>query len=160
MGKARGNRQRTWLLVGIAVAIGGTASAGWGQTLPGTETAPVIKSGNTVSQKVLLDEVDFSDSGTVNGVVVNKTAAVLRDVRLLVRYDWRWRNERSPGEHSPARSAYFTITTDIPALGTLPFRFSPTPPLPIRADGHYSPSIEVARYTQVRYKKVLRKIER
>ncbi len=160
MGRARGNRQRTGLLVGIALAIGGIASPILGQSAPVNQAAPVINSGNTTRQKVRLDEVDFSDSGTVSGVVVNKTAAVLRDVRLLVRYDWRWRNERSPGENSPARSAYFTITTDVPALGTLPFRFSPNPPLPIRADGHYAPSIEVARYTQVRYKKVLRKIER
>ncbi len=159
-GRDRGNRQRIALLAGLAGALAALVAPALAHPDHDDDRGSVIKPSTASDPKIRLDDVDFSDSGTVSGVLINQTGDVLRDVRLLVRYDWRWQNERNPGEDSPARSVYFTVTTDVPALGTLPFRFSPTPALPIRSDGHFSPSVEVARYTQVRYKKVLRKIER
>lgn len=100
---------------------------------------------------IRLEDVRFTHSGELSGVVVNRGSDPLRDVRLLVRYDWSWRDEQNPGEYSPAHSAYFTIPDEIPALGSRPFRFTPTSPLPIRDDGHFTPSVEVTGYTQLQY---------
>ena len=98
---------------------------------------------------VRLEDIRFDAAGVLSGVVVNRSSSALRDVRLLVRYDWHWRNEQNPGDYSPASSTYFTVPGDVPALGSLPFRFAPTSPLPIRDDGYFSPTVEVAGYTQV-----------
>lgn len=110
--------------------------------------------------KVRLNGVQFDEIGTVTGTIINRTDTMLRDVRLLVRYDWRWKDERNPGDDSPGRSGYFMVPGDVPALGTLRFTYNPTTPLPVRDDGHFSPSVEISRYTQVRFKKIRRKVTR
>ncbi len=144
----------------VAVLLAALSVPALGHPEHGADDGGIVKHPSETGNYVRLDDVDFSASGTVTGILVNRSGDILRDVRLLVRYNWHWRNELEPGDDSPARSSYFTIAKDVPALGTVPFRYTPSPPLPIRADGHFSPSIEVARYTQVRLKKVLRKIER
>jgi hypothetical protein len=159
-------KQKPWNLLLKAVLVGLAIGAAHAATPVLAHPDHQEASGDIISpradevKKVGLDEVDFGRSGAVSGVLVNRTSDILRDVRLLVRYDWRWTDERHPGDDSPARSVYFTVTSDVPALGTLPFRFSPSPPLPIRDDGYFAPSVEVARYTQVRYKKIIRPLQR
>lgn len=120
------------------------------------ESSAGAAASQAASRSIELAQVEFGSGGSVSGMVVNRSADVLREVQLLVRYDWQWKNEREPGEDSPARSTYVTVSGDVPALGTLPFHFAPAPPLPERDDGHFTPSIEVARYTQVHYDKVPR----
>ena len=160
MGRDHGNRQRIDMLAGLALALITVAPPVLGHPDHDDDRGAVFAQQTSSDPKIRIDDVHFTDSGMVSGVLVNQTADVLREVRLLVRYDWQWSNERNPGEDSPARSTYFTITSDVPALGTLPFRFSPRPALPIRSDGHFAPSIEVARYTQVRYEKTIKKLGR
>ncbi len=146
-----GNRAAT-ALVGVALlALPLTALAH-----PDEADSSAGAASQAASRPIELAQVQFGAGGAVSGMIVNRSADVLREVQLLVRYDWQWKNEREPGEDSPARSTYVTISGDVPALGTLPFQFAPAPPLPERDDGHFTPSIEVARYTQVRYDKVPR----
>ena len=143
-----GKRLAQAFLVGVMLA--GLQLAAAAELTEDQEPAAV---GAAPRVPIELDEVEFGSGGTVSGVLINRSASVLRDVRLLVRYDWQWENEREPGEDSPARSTYVTVQGDIPALGTRPFRFAPASPLPARSDGRFSPSVEVARYTQVGYKR-------
>jgi hypothetical protein len=87
--------------------------------------------------------------GVVSGVLVNNSRRLLRDVRLLVRHTWLWKDERAPRRDNPGRSEYYTVAGDLPAGGTLPFRYQPAPPLPARADGHFETSVEVVGFTEV-----------
>ena len=121
-----------------------------------TEVGTAIQPARGVSHSVKLENVRFGPDGSIAGDLVNKSSELVRDVRLLVRYDWRWEDERNPGEDSPGRSLYVTVGGDLPALGTLPFEYTPSPPLPSRDDGRFAPSVEVAGYTEVRFKKVIR----
>lgn len=113
----------------------------------------VVQGDQRPRKTVTLTGVQFSPDGLLTANVVNRTGQLVRKVRLLIRYDWIWADERNPGEHSPGRSVYHEVDADIPAFGAVPIRFTPSPPLPTRSDGRFVPSVEVARYTQVRYEK-------
>lgn len=148
-----GNRLAATMIA--AIALTGAVAA---QTLDDGRrlASAAVQAAAPAPSPIQLEDVAFDADGTVSGVVVNRSADVVREVRLLVRYDWQWQDERSPGDDSPARSTYVTVQGDVPALGTKPFRFAPAPPLPERGDGRFTPSVEVARYTQIRYKRVMR----
>ena len=62
---------------------------------------------------------------------------------------WLWDDERKPGKIDPGTSAYHTLTTDIRAGGSLPFTFTPSPPLPKASGGRYEISVTVGGFAQV-----------
>ncbi len=121
---------------------------------------PVVESISADKSGVLLDKIAFTPGGGLTATLVNRTNTILRDVRVLIRYDWIWENERHPGDDSPGRSSYFKLTRDVPALATVPIAYVPSPPLPSRSDGRFVPSVEISRYTQVRFKEVRKKLKR
>ena len=87
--------------------------------------------------------------GIVSGSLVNKSTRVVREVRLLIRYAWVWKDERHPGEDSPGTAEYDTVSTPIPPGSQLRFTHAPSPPLPQRTDGHFETSVEVVGFEQV-----------
>ncbi len=158
MGRGHRGRaaRRAFLVVGLTCGVSTAAAAQFIEEEELRGTSDVIQPARAARHSVKLQDVIFAGDGSISGLLVNQSSDLVRDVRLLVRYDWRWQNEREPGDDSPGRSLYFTVAGDVPALGTLPFAYSPSPPLPPRSDGTFSPSIEVAGYTEVRFKKRLR----
>jgi hypothetical protein len=88
--------------------------------------------------------------GAVSGAIRNKSPNTVRDVELFIRYTFLWKNEFHPGKESPSQVFYPTISGDIAPGGSLPFNFTPSPPLPKRSDGTFAPpSVSVAGFTQV-----------
>ncbi len=86
--------------------------------------------------------------GVASGVLINNAQGTVRDVKLLVREQWYWRNEFRPGAESPGRSGYVTIDGAIPPGGRFPFSFE-VEPNPARADGHFETEVEVVAYTEI-----------
>ena len=84
--------------------------------LGGSAWAETIVSRQQAAQDVLVSDVRAED-GAVSGVVVNNTGHEIQNVKLLVRYDWLWANEFSPGQDSPGRAIVHTIEEDIPPGG-------------------------------------------
>jgi len=107
----------------------------------------LVSSGN-LGDMIAVEDVSVSD-GVVSGVLVNKSQLLLRDVRLLIRHSWLWRNERAPGHNNPGRTESYTVPGEIPAGGRLPFSYTVEPPLPNRDDGTFETSVEVISLTQV-----------
>lgn len=93
--------------------------------------------------------VAMDADGVVTGTLTNRTARTVREVRLLVRYGWLWRDERAPHGESPGRSAYYTVPGEIPPGGTLRFEYRPATPLPVRDDGRFVPAVEVVGFAEV-----------
>ncbi len=122
--------------------------------------AAIIDNVRATERQVRLRGISFRPDGTVSGTLVNRTDRLLRDVRLLVRYDWIWRDEQNPGYDSPGRSYYYTLPGDVPAEGSVPFTYVPQPLLPYRNDGRFRPSIEVSSFTPIRFKTIRRKVDR
>jgi hypothetical protein len=96
----------------------------------------------------VLENVTAQD-GVVSGEIRNNSANVVRDVQLLIRYVWLWKNEFHPGKDDPSRSDFYNVSGEIPPRGTTRFQYTPSSPLPKRADGHFMIGVSVAGFTQV-----------
>ena len=99
---------------------------------------------------VVTVENSMVQDGTVSGVIRNKSPNTVRDVQLFIRYPFLWKNEFHPGKDDPSAGFYQTVSGDIAPGGTLPFKFTPSPPLPNRSNGRFeAPSVSIAGFTQV-----------
>jgi hypothetical protein len=97
-----------------------------------------------------IDKVAAQTDGTIAGEIHNMSKNTVRDVQLFIRYTWLWANERHPGKESPSEAFYPTMSGDIPSGGSMPFKFTPSPPLPKRSGGKFAqPTVSVAGFTQV-----------
>jgi hypothetical protein len=86
----------------------------------------------------------------MTGVLSNGGARPVRDVRLLVRHTWLWKNERHPGPptDNPGRSSYYMVDGEVPPGGDLRFRYVPSPPLPVRTDGSFATTAEIVGFVE------------
>ena len=97
-----------------------------------------------------IEKVAAQTDGTVTGEIRNNSKNTVRDVQLFIRNTFLWKNEFHPGTESPSAAFYPTISGEIAPGGSLPFKFTPTPPLPMRTDGRFEPpSVSIAGFTQV-----------
>jgi hypothetical protein len=88
--------------------------------------------------------------GALTGEIRNNSKNTVRDVQLFIRYTFLWKNEYRPGKESPSTVFYPTVSAEIAPGKSLPFKFTPTPPLPQRKDGTFqAPSVSIAGFTQV-----------
>ncbi len=120
---------------------------------PASRSAEIVSEERVVSPDRVADSVALRDvhaeDGVVRGVVVNRSGKTVRDVQLLVRHEWLWRNEFRPGDADPGRAVVQTIEGPIAPGGELPFTYAATPPLPERADGRFRTSVDVVALVEV-----------
>lgn len=123
--------------------------------LSGVVSAELVDGGSErmVSRERMRDVIDIrdlrlSDDGHMSGVVVNRSGNPLRDVKLSLRYEWRWNREMRPGDDPPGIASYYTIP-EIPARGQVPFDFRPDSALPARSDGYFVPNADVVSVTEI-----------
>jgi len=97
-----------------------------------------------------IENVAAEPDGSVSGVIRNNSKNTVRDVQLFIRSTFLWKNEFHPGKESPSVASYPTISGEIAPGGSLPFKFTPTSPLPKRTDGRFErPSVSIAGFTQI-----------
>ncbi len=97
---------------------------------------------------LVVSNARIHDDGVVTGVVVNRTTESIDEVRLLVRFQFLWKRERSPGpsEENPSRADIYDLPETVPPGGVSAFVYRPDPPLPERTDGRFSVVVQVLRY--------------
>jgi len=110
--------------------------------------APSLASSEQVEQTAVVRDIRVTGS-SVSGVVVNHSPRLLRDVRVIVRHTWHWKNERHPGDDNPGRAEELVIPGEASPRGTLPFTYALNQPLPQRNDGRFVTSAEVIGFTEV-----------
>ena len=110
--------------------------------------AQTIREPDDTTRIVSLENVSVED-GTVTGEIRNRSPHTLRDVQILVRYTWLWKNEFKPGKDDPGASFYHTIPGEVPPGGTARFKFAPSPPLPRRPDGSFQTAVSIAGFSEV-----------
>ena len=98
-------------------------------------------------QAVTIRSVKVQD-GAVSGEVANSSPNVIRDVQLLVRYTWLWKNEMKPGEDNRSDAVFYSVEGEIPPGGSKPFTYRPSSPMKEDA-GRYEVSVKVAGFTQL-----------
>lgn len=127
------------LLLGLILALSPKSS--WSQTVLSHQQAGSV---------LAIDRVAAQPDGTVTGEIRNNSKNSVRDVQLFIRYTFLWKNEFRPGKESPSAAFYPTISGDIAPGKSLPFKFTPDPPLPKRSDGRFeAPSVSIAGFTEI-----------
>jgi hypothetical protein len=132
------------------LAIGAAFSAVlW--ALPAMAMEPnVIITGRSPAHVKIVD-THMAKNGDVSGVIENNSKTDVRDVQVLVRYDWLWNNEFHPGPESqnPGRAYYYTVEGSIPPGTIEEFSFEPPKPLVHRTDGHFDTTAQIAGFTAI-----------
>jgi len=116
--------------------------------LPNLAISQTVLTKQEASRVLVLSNVSAQE-GVVSGEIRNNSSNTVRDVQLLIRYEWLWKNEFHPGKDDPGRSVYYDVAGEIPPGGTARFQYTPNPPLPKRTDGSFQISVSVAGFTEV-----------
>jgi hypothetical protein len=98
-------------------------------------------------QSVTVRNVKVQD-GAVAGEVVNSSPNVIRDVQLLIRSTWLWKNEMKPGEDSRSDAVFYNVEGEVPAGGSKPFTYRHSSPMK-EDGGKFEVSVTVAGFTQL-----------
>lgn len=115
---------------------------------PALAAADIVGSAEQATQSVAVRNVT-SQHGVVSGEIVNYSPRTLRDVELLVRHVWHWKNEFRPGNDNPGTASYYTVVEEIPPGGSVPFTYRQLSPVATRADGQLETIVSVAGFTEV-----------
>lgn len=111
------------------------------------------QTGRLVTQRDLAQILEVRDvrveAERASATLVNHSPRALQNVRLLVRHQWLWRDEKNPGTDNPGRSQVYTLPDEVPAGGTYRVELPIDPPLPRRTDGRFVSSVEVLGFTEV-----------
>ena len=132
------------LVVGFVLSVGLMQSQ--------LATADNISVRDANQRSVTVNNVTVQN-GMVSGEIVNYSNQEVRDVELLIRQMWQWKNEFRPGNNDPGTASYYTVDKIMLPGETLPFSIRHMPTLPARADGHFETVVSVAGFTEiVRYR--------
>ena len=130
---------RVW----ICAALLGTAGLAWSGATALAAPLASVEAARTVAITDLTGGDDL-----VSGTVVNKSAASLREVRVVLQQAWQWKDERHPGADSPGQTTPFTLALNVAPHGSAPFTLTP-PRLPQRTDGRFVTTMEVVGFSEV-----------
>lgn len=141
--RQEGWRERTALMI-LSVSV--FLLFGIGRT---SADEPAIDPG--VPFEVVVVDLKSDQTGIVSATLVNRTNHSVRDIRLLIRHEWLWNNEMSPGPDylNPGRAVFHTVEGDIPAQGRKEFVYRPDPPLRSNSAGSFKTEVEVAGFSEV-----------
>ncbi len=118
--------------------------------LPTTSRAGSDKVTSSVAASRAVDVRDVTVEGnTVNGLLVNTSARGLRDVRLVIRNAWLWKDERNPGSNNPSYAEPYSFPGEIAAGASVPFSYRLKSSAHSRTDGKFMTSVEVVSYSLV-----------
>ena len=138
----------TLYVIATAMAVGLVIHAGPARSADVIVSPERVVPSERVAESVALRDVRVKGD-VVSGVLTNRSGKVLRDVQLLIKHDWLWKNEFRPGEDNPGRAVYYTVPGEIPPGGQTTFTYRADPPLPARSDGRFNTSVEVVGFVEV-----------
>jgi hypothetical protein len=85
-------------------------------------------------------------TGALRLRLTNHGDVPVRDVRVLIRHGFLWKDEYDPGETSPARAEVRAVEGTIGPGESRVIEHRPDPPLPARADGTFESRAELLGY--------------
>ena len=138
------SKQTQVRMILVSLLLGGILAL-W----PKPALAQMVASQEQAGSVLAIENLAVQD-GTVSGAIRNKSPNAVRDVQLFIRYTWLWANEFRPGKDNPSEVFYPTVSGEIAPGGSLPFKFTPSSPLPKRSGGKFAPpTVSIAGFTQL-----------
>jgi hypothetical protein len=117
---------------------------------PNPLLSQTVSSQQQAGSVLRIENLSTRPDGSVTGEIRNNSKNAVRDVQLFIRHTFLWKNEFHPGKESPSVASYPTISGEIAPGQSLPFKFTPEPPLPKRTDGGFeAPSVSIAGFTEI-----------
>ena len=113
-----------------------------------TASAQTVISANQSDEIIEVRNLTSNDS-VVSGEIVNRSRREVRNVELLIRQMWRWKNEFHPGSEDLGTGSYYTVERTIPAGATIPFTYRQRAASTARTDGQYEIAVSVAGFTEI-----------
>ncbi len=112
-----------------------------------TEVARLVQRG-TLAAIAPISEIEVQD-GHVSGTLSNRSSHSLRQVQIMISYQWLWTNEMHPGEESPADADIVTFPEEMAPGGTVRFTRVIPPQLLGRIDGSLQVSARVVSLEEI-----------
>ena len=119
-----------------------------GSARDGRSAQAMLASAEQAAQVVTIRNLTIKD-GQVSGELVNNSSNTLRDVEVLIRHSWLWKNEFRPPRDDMGVTVYYTVAGEIAPRGSKAFSYQPSPPLPSGTDGSYETAVSIAGYTEI-----------
>lgn len=135
------NMERKFLIffsVGIALILSLCSPGNSATILPADNASQIVALRNTTVK-----------DGVISGEVVNDSPRIIRDVELLIRYIWQWKDEFRPGDDTEGNAFYYTVKGDIRPGGSMPFTYRPPAPISSRPNGDFETTVSISGYTEV-----------
>ena len=133
--------RRSLIMVGIALAVMAGA-------YPAMLFAQQVLTHEQAARVVVIKDLTLQGE-SISATLFNQSANTVRDIQLLIRHVWLWKNEFRPGSDDPSKAFYHTLASEIPPGGSVPFTYKPSPSLPDRSDGTFQTTVSVAGFTEI-----------
>jgi hypothetical protein len=114
----------------------------------GADPQPTILGPEQGAKLVAAEEVAF-EGNRVSGVIVNRGADPIRNVRLVIDHVYSWPNEYRPGPQSPSEAEDYVVEGEIPAGGQKAFSTTFRRPSPPATGGSFETRVYVVSFTQI-----------
>jgi len=111
-------------------------------------SAQTVVSGKQSGESIEIRNLTFHNS-VVSGEIVNRSRREVRNVELLIRHIWHWKNEFQPGSDELGTASYYTVERIIPVGAAIPFTYRQGATSSARTDGQYETVVSVAGFTEV-----------
>lgn len=98
--------------------------------------------------RMLVVEGIEDQGGRVSGRLVNKSENLIRNVKLVIQYSWRWKNERRPGTDNFSFAVDYVLPEAINPGQSAAFTYQPPSPPPSRLDGYFQVEVTIASFTR------------
>lgn len=123
-------------------------------TLVTSSTSSLAGSDKVTGSAAASRAVDVRDvtveNNTVTGLLVNTSTQALRDVRLVIRNAWLWKDERNPGSNNPSYAEPYSFPGEVAIGASVPFSYRLKSAAHSRTDGKFMTSVEVVSYSLVK----------
>jgi hypothetical protein len=111
-------------------------------------SAQTVISANQSGEIIEVRNLTSNDS-VVSGEIVNRSRREVRNVELLIRRMWQWKNEFQPGSEDLGTASYYTVERTIPAGAAVPFTYRQRVASTVRTDGQYETVVSVVGFSEI-----------
>lgn len=125
------------LIIGFALVLA-SASA----------SAQMVISAKQAGESIEIRNLKY-DVGVISGEIVNHSRYEVRNVELLIRNIWQWKNEFQPGSDDLGTASYYTVEGMIPAGATAPFTYRVRATPTVRTDGQHETVVSVVGFSEI-----------
>jgi len=115
---------------------------------PSSRADEALLSSEDINRTIGLENLSVQND-RIAGVIVNRSNAKVRDVKLRFVYSWLWSDEHRQGSDDPSFAAIEIVHDEIAPQGNATFGYSYPAATVVRGDGRFLVEVRVIGYSAV-----------